>query len=243
VDAWVVISAPREVLEWFSAQPTPAFALFGRRSRVNITGIGQDSATAMLTAVQRLIALSHQRIVILKRDSGLITGPGLSARAALEEMERHGLPTGSYHLPDWEQIPKGLRQVLDSLFKITPPSALIIDGAFLFHAAKEHLGQMGILSPIHVSLICIDAYPTFEWCEPSVAHIQWDSRPWVSRIVRWAYKVSRCKKTCARVTPRRSSLMVEQWGLLLDLIFLVELLFLRKCLKLLTLLDQYFRLR
>jgi hypothetical protein len=30
-DAWVVISAPRAVLEWFATQPVPAVALFGRR--------------------------------------------------------------------------------------------------------------------------------------------------------------------------------------------------------------------
>jgi len=29
-DAWVVTSAPREVLEWFAGQETPAFALAGR---------------------------------------------------------------------------------------------------------------------------------------------------------------------------------------------------------------------
>lgn len=30
-DAWVVMAGSREVLEWFSSKPVPAFALFGRR--------------------------------------------------------------------------------------------------------------------------------------------------------------------------------------------------------------------
>jgi hypothetical protein len=29
-DAWVVVAGPRDVLEWFAARDTPAFALFGR---------------------------------------------------------------------------------------------------------------------------------------------------------------------------------------------------------------------
>lgn len=33
-DAWVVCAGSREVLEWFAAQPVPAFALFGRRRSV-----------------------------------------------------------------------------------------------------------------------------------------------------------------------------------------------------------------
>jgi DNA-binding LacI/PurR family transcriptional regulator len=193
-DAWVVVSAPREVLEWFSTQPVPAFALFGRRRRVRIAAIGPDHVPTMRTAVQRLIALGHQRIVMLERWGARGTGPGPGERAALEEMAKHGLRTGPYNLPDWEATPGGLRRVLDELFRVTPPTALIIDEAFLFHAAKEHLAQMGILAPKHVSLICIDGDPTFDWCEPSVAHIQWDSRPWVRRIVRWANNVSRGKE-------------------------------------------------
>lgn len=187
-DAWVVVGAPRNVLEWFSTYPVPAFALFGRRSRVNIAATGPDHAPAMRTAVQRLIALEHARIVVLQRRA---TEPATGTRAAIDEMKKHGLPTSSYNLPVWEDSPESFRRVLDELFRVTPPTALIIDEAFLFHAAKEHLAHKGILAPEQISLICIDGDPTFEWCEPSVAHIQWYSRPWVHRIVRWANDVSR----------------------------------------------------
>ncbi len=187
-DAWVVVSAPRDLLEWFSVQPVPAFSLFGHRRGVNIAAIGPEHPPAIRAAVQRLIALGHERIVMLQRRA---SEPASSSRSALEEMKKHGLPTGSYNLPLWEDSPEDLRRVLDELFRITPPTALIIDEAFLFHAAKEHLAHKGILAPEHISLICIDGDLTFEWCEPSVAHIQWASRPWVRRIVRWANNVSR----------------------------------------------------
>jgi DNA-binding LacI/PurR family transcriptional regulator len=192
--AWVVISAPRHVLEWFAEQPLPAFALFGRRGGVRIAAAGPDHVPPMLAAVQRLIALGHRRIVIIDRWGSRGTGPERSGRAALEEMEKHGLPTGTYNLPTWHASPAGLRRMLDELFRVSPPSALIIDEAFLFHAAKEHLAQRGILAPRDVSLICVDGDPTFEWCEPSVAHIRWDSRAFVQRIVRWVDNVARGKK-------------------------------------------------
>lgn len=48
--------------------------------------------------------------------------------------------------------------------------------------------------PQEVSLVCTDADPTFDWCQPSVAHIRWDSRPVVRRIVRWAANVSQSKE-------------------------------------------------
>ena len=118
---------------------------------------------------------------------------GSSERAIFEEMEAHGLPSSSYNLPHWEDNSEGFHRVLDGLFRVTPPTALIIDEAFLFHAAENHLAQLGILAPKHVSLICTDPDPTFSWCEPSVAHIRWDTRPVVRRVVRWVNNIARGK--------------------------------------------------
>jgi hypothetical protein len=187
-DAWVVISAPRAVLEWFSTQPVPAFALFGGRRSVRIAGTGPDHIPAMCAAIQRLVALGHRHIVIIERRAA---EPNAVMRAALEEMAKLGLRTGPYNLPVWDDTAAGLRRVLDELFRFTPPTALIIDEAFIFHAAKDYLAQKGIVAPKHVSLICIDGDPTFEWCDPSVAHLRWDSRPVLRHILRWADNIVR----------------------------------------------------
>jgi DNA-binding LacI/PurR family transcriptional regulator len=193
-DAWLVISAPRHVLEWFAEQPLSAFALFGRREGVRLAAAGPDHVPPMRAAVRHLIALGHRRIVMLDRWGARGSGPERSERAALEEMEKHGLQTGAYNVPTWHASPEGLRRVLDELLRVTPPTALIIDEAFIFHAAKEHLAQRGILAPRHVSLICVDGDSTFDWCEPSVAHIHWDPRPLVQRILRWVSNVARGRK-------------------------------------------------
>ena len=193
-EAWVVCSASKDVLEWFAHQELPSFALFGRRRNLPIAGVGPDHVAAGLETAQRLIALGHQRIVVLARESQRAGGVGESDRIIFDEMEAHGLPVGSYNLPDWEDSPEGLRRILDELFRFTPPTALIIDEPFLFHAVKEHLAQQGILAPTHVSLICRDPDPTFAWCQPSIAHIRWDTRPVLRRIVRWANNIARGKE-------------------------------------------------
>jgi biotin operon repressor len=192
-DAWVICAASREVLTWFSEQETPAFALFGRRRELPMAGVGPDHVTASRAAVQRLIALGHQRIVVLVRESQRTGGPGQPERAIFEEMAAHGLPSGPYNLPDWEDSPEDFRRVLDELFRVTPPTALIIDEPFLFHAAKDHLARQGILAPAQVSLICGDPDPTFAWLEPSIAHLHWDHQPVVRRVVRWTANVAQGK--------------------------------------------------
>lgn len=192
-DAWLVSAASREVLKWFVEYEKPAFALFGRRSTLPIAGVGPDHVKACREIVRRLIALGHQSIVTLVRESRRVPEPGQAERAILEEMQAHGLPTGSYNLPHWEDTPEGFHRLLDELFRVTPPTALIIDEPFLFHAAKNHLARHGILAPAQVSLICTDPDPTFAWCRPTIAHLNWDSRLVLRRAARWVDNVAKGK--------------------------------------------------
>jgi hypothetical protein len=192
-DAWIVCAASREVLQWFVEYEKPAFALFGRRSTLPIAAVGPDHVKVGRLLVRRLVALGHHSIVNIVREARRFPEPGQSERAILEEMHAHGIPTGPYNLPDWEDTPKGLHRLLDELFRVTPPTALIIDEPFIFHAAKDHLARHGILAPDHVSLICSDPDPTFAWCRPTIAHLDWDYRPWVRRVGHWVANVAKGK--------------------------------------------------
>ena len=193
-DAWIVCAASREVLRWFTDYEKPAFALFGRRSTLPIAGIGPDHVTARRLLTRRLITLGHQRIVTLVREHHRVPAPSPAMLAMLEEMQANGLATSSYNLPDWEETREGFHHVLDGLFQVTSPTALILDEPFLFHAAKHHLAHRGFHAPAQVSLVCTEPDPTFAWCQPTIAHFNWDYRPVVRRVVRWADKVARGKE-------------------------------------------------
>lgn len=193
-DAWVVCSASREVLEWFAQQETPTFALFGARDGLPVAGTGADKTPCSAEATRRLIELGHRRISYLCRRQLRWPQPGRSARCILGELEAAGIATGSFNLPDWEESREGFGCVLDSLFGRTPPTALILDEAYLFNAAFHHLANWGLRVPQDVSLVCTDPNPGFIWCDPSVAHIRWDYRSVVRRVVRWVDNVARGKE-------------------------------------------------
>ena len=192
-DAWVILSATQEVLEWFVAHSVPAFALSGRFRSLPIAGTGPDKVEAFRTAVRRLVELGHRRIVMLQPDHMRKPIPGLLLRETLDELESHGIKTGQYNLPHWEQSPAGIRKCLDSILAVSPPTALVLDRACEYIATQHHLALQGILVPRDVSLVCTDDDLTFEWCEPLVSCIRWDSRPWVRRIVRWVANVANGK--------------------------------------------------
>ena len=192
-DAWVVFSAPQEVLEWFVSHSVPAFALFGRFRQLPIAASGLDKVPAFRAAIRRLVELGHRRIVMLQPKHNREPVPALLLREALAELEAHGIGTGAYNLPDWEQSPAGLRKRLDSLFAVSPPTAIILDRPNELIGAQIHLAHRGILAPRDVSLICDDD-PAFEWCKPTVSCIRWKSGPWVRRITNWVGNVAKGKE-------------------------------------------------
>lgn len=193
-DAWMVGAGSRAVLEWFAEQPTPTFALFGHRHGLPIAGVGPDKAPVMAEAARHLIQLGHRRISMIHRRSLRLPEPTPILRAFLDELNAAKLATGAFNLPDWDESDQGFTNVLNSLFACTPPTALILDEPFQYHAAYHHITRRGLRVPEDVSLICTDDHPTFAWCRPTVTHFFWDYRPVVRRAVRWANNIAHGKE-------------------------------------------------
>ena len=189
-DAWLVMAGSREVLCWFAESGMPVMALFGRRRGLPIANVGPDMPPAMGQATRALLELGHRRIVLLARQVRRLPVPGATEQAFLDELAANGITPGPYHLPEWNDTPEGLLNRLESLFRMTPPTALIVDEPTVFSATRQFLAVRGLRVPHDVSLICTDWDPSFDWCRPTVAHMRWDSRPVVRRILQWAEQVS-----------------------------------------------------
>ncbi len=192
-DAWIVIAGPLDVLQWFATQPFPAFALFGRLTEVALPSFAVTKAVALRNLVDRLVDLGHRRIVMIVREERRKPVPGRLEELFLDSLQNKGIPTGTYNLPDWGDNPEELRLAIDSLFRHTPPTALIVAQPQLFFAVMQHLSSLKISTPEDVSLACTDTSMNFDWCVPEVTHIHWDSRSALRRLLKWARNVSRNK--------------------------------------------------
>jgi len=193
-DAWMVIGGNRETLEWFANSGVPALAIFGRFSGVDIAASGIHKLPILVTILERLYAMGHRRIVLLARKERRLPDPGLFEQKFLDELEHHGLAVGAYNLPDWEENPAGLLACLDSLFKHTPPTALLISEPAVYIAVERYLIQRGIKIPEQVSMLCTQNDPVFNWHDPIPAHMVTDLRPVTNRAIRWATNVAQGKK-------------------------------------------------
>jgi DNA-binding LacI/PurR family transcriptional regulator len=184
-DAWLIFSGAREVLEWFAASRIPAFAFAGRSARVPITSIAPDKMTPTRIAIRRLVELGHRKIVLLCRPHRVVPEPGLFERAFVGELEAQGITTGPYHLQTWDETAGGYQKALESLFRFTPPTALFVEESPFVAVVFQFCMKRGLRVPDDFSLICTDPDPAFEWCNPSIAHIRWDSRQLIRRVIRW----------------------------------------------------------
>ena len=192
-DAWLIESGSHELLEWCATRPTPCLALGGRTGELALARTGPDKEPAYRAATRHLLALGHRRIVLIAREPRRKPTPGRCERSFLHELAAHGIPTGDYHLPGWEETPAGFSKLLESLFKITPPTALIIDETARYFAAAEFLARRRIHVPEEVSLVSTDCDGVLSWCHPGIAHIQWSDGPMVRRVVRWVAAVAKGK--------------------------------------------------
>jgi DNA-binding LacI/PurR family transcriptional regulator len=193
-DAWVVMAGPQDLLKWFASQSIPVFALFGRREGLPIPAIGPDYRVAIVDAVRHLTRLGHRRIVLLCRRERRMPTSGPTERAFLDELKAQGLSAGEYNLPDWEETREGLRKLLNSLFKVTPPTALIIDEPSIFIATQQFLAENNLRVPQQVSLISTESNPEYSWCMTEISHFRWDYSRVIPRINRWAQAVSHGRK-------------------------------------------------
>ncbi len=190
VDAWIIYAGSRQILEWFDQQEIPAFALYGRLNQVGLASMAVQKSPVISELIHKLVTLGHSRIVMLTREERRKPQLGTFEQFFINELETHGIRTGPYNIPDWKDNPEGLAKVIDSLFQHTPPTAMIIGDALLFHAVQVHLAHMGIHAPKHISLFCNDFEQSFLWVRPEIAHAQWDYRPSIRRIIQWARNVS-----------------------------------------------------
>ena len=109
---------------------------------------GPDKEPAYLAATRHLMALGHRRIVLIARSPRRKPVPGRVERAFLTELAAHGIQTGDFNLPEWEETPAGFNALLTELFRHTPPTALIIEETSRFVAASQFLAGRGIMVPV-----------------------------------------------------------------------------------------------
>jgi LacI family transcriptional regulator len=137
-----------------------------------------------------LVRHGHRRIVLLARSQHRHPVPSQTLETFLASLAAEGIKASDYHCPFWENTREGFQRCLESLFRVSPPTALVVQETLLFGAVQQFVEARGIRVPRDLSLLCTDPDPSFLWRVPTVAHIRWEGAPIVRRVRRWAENVA-----------------------------------------------------
>jgi len=192
-DAWVVVDGFQELLQWFAARPVPAIALGGRLKGVPIASASREVVEAFREVFRHLIDLGHRRITLIAPRERRIPDLCPIERSLAEELAAHKIPFGDYNAPDWEPTPEGLDILLNSLFRVTPPTVLQVGSPEWASGVLAFLARRGLRVPEDVSLISETMDNTLAWHRPAIAHFSCDYDAIVRHIVRWVATVARGK--------------------------------------------------
>jgi DNA-binding LacI/PurR family transcriptional regulator len=190
MDAWLVTSPTRNVLEALSAQKLPVYSLGGNPTGLPIAGSRTTFDAVFHEVVELLVRGGHRRIVVVCPSFWRNPAPGPPAKAFLKALASHGIPVGKYNLPDWEESPEGLEIMLNSLFRTTPPTALFVVKPAHISGVLSFLARRKSRIPEDVSVLAALLDPSQEWHRPRLSSLQWPESFHSRSVHRWLEKIA-----------------------------------------------------
>lgn len=134
---------------------------------------------------QRLLELGHKRISKVTRKERREPALANIEQEFFELLAPAGIRPDSISLPDWEETPEGFHKLLESLFRFTPPTALILPESYLVHAAFQFFAQKGIKVPKDVSIISIEDCEDFKWSVLPITRFYHDWGKACNSVSKW----------------------------------------------------------
>lgn len=190
-DAWIVVGAPRNVLEWFVARQVPVLAFGGRFQDLPLPCGATSMSGGIRSAMDILRDHGHRRVSLMVTDILKQPQPVPSVELFQSILREWGVTPGEFHLPSYEETMEGVQRCLDNLFRVTPPTALLVLDPSHCAAVLAFLAMRGLRVPQDVSLVCMMPDPVLRMWSPPLAHFDWPLSQHINRMTRWVEGVAR----------------------------------------------------
>lgn len=188
-DAWIVLKGRSAVLQWFAGQKLPALALDSDET-TSLAHASRNLKGMLMDAMLRLTQFGHRRITFLLNESFQMPHSTIS-KEILARFAALQIPSSAaYNTPVWTETEDGLHQVLDALFRVTPPTALFVQDMRILLPTLSFMAARGIRVPGQVSLIAGFCDGEIEWTSSSPAHYRTDTEALRLHVIRWVQSVA-----------------------------------------------------
>jgi DNA-binding LacI/PurR family transcriptional regulator len=171
-DAWVLYRCSPATQAWFAKSGLPVVVMGSAPEALNIRSIDVDYRAAGRHAMATLLRLGHKpdRIIYLMPEEKLLghleAQAGMAEALAGRESEPRVATVGGN--------PADICRKADSLWRGTPPTALIVLRPLQTLTLMTHLARKGVRIPEDVSLVALDDNPVLGRLVPVPSHYRKD---------------------------------------------------------------------
>lgn len=191
VEAWIVLDAKRQVLETVAASGIPLLAVGGDKGTLSVSVVGAYVGNARAACTRALCELGHRRIVLIEESGSLQEPFRPSIQSYRDALAEAGIVPSEYNHPIWQETPAGMRDLLQSLFRLTPPTALIVSENHMLWGVLGFLLERGLSVPRDVSLVALcETEVEAKWFAPSLARVHLDFDRMKEFMIRWVEDVA-----------------------------------------------------
>lgn len=190
-DAWIVVTGSKEVLQWFVKEGTPVFGCGGQFQGLPVAASSNNIAPAIGEVTRQLLSLGHRRIVFIVPEVVRHSATSLQIASFVEAMQEYGVSVGGYHVPEWEETHQGFLSLVEGLFQMTPPTAIIVSEPGQVVCIMTYLARRGWYVPRDLSLVSIVGSSDLAMCQPRIAHLQMHHEALTRDMLRWVEGVAK----------------------------------------------------
>jgi len=185
-DHVVAFGGRPELAKWTLDRGVPAYFLGGDSGELPVPMLGVNGALMIRQLMERMMELGHTRIClpICGMPEGFVDR---QRRSMAEFLAGHGLPfVPNYHAPLIARDDRDeFAQVLRGVFKVRPPTALVLVEPEHFFTVSGVVQEFGLQIPRDVSMGMLISHRMFEWNVPRIAHFQFPVVQVAKTLARW----------------------------------------------------------
>lgn len=187
-DAWAIYRGTRRLVEECMLTGSRTIAIGGPVKDLAVDIVAWDGDVLVTRALEMLLKAGHRRIVLPVIPSWR-DGEHGGVRAFQREMARAGiLLQPSFHLPDVPEGNDAFPALLERLWRLTPPTAIIVQNAAQVVAAVCFASGRGLSVPEDLSIIALCSNPLLREMRPAITSLSMESSKLVPHVVKWFVK-------------------------------------------------------
>ncbi|WP_338285949.1 substrate-binding domain-containing protein [Luteolibacter sp. LG18] len=184
-DAWAIYQGGRRLIEECRLAHPRTLALGGAVADLDMDVVAWDGGVLVKRSLEILLKAGHRRIV-LPLVKTWKDGEHRGVAAFYREMREAGIAVQpSFHLPVVPGGASGFREMLERLWRWTPPTAFIVQTASQAVEMLCFAGSRGLSVPEDLSVIALCSNPLLRELRPSILGLAVESSKLVPHVVNW----------------------------------------------------------